>query len=173
VSADFPVRHSGVGGKNGARGGGKPVYADPARMQDFFLIIHFIGLALGVGTSFAMMRLGMATKTLSPEERGQFYKHAMSLSKNGSLGLILLIVSGLCMLFTRGVSTVFAAGGPAFHVKLTLVLVMVVFFGFSQVLIKRIREKRDPAAMVTMAKLGPAMLLTGLGIVVCAVLAFH
>ena len=142
-------------------------------MQDLFLVVHFLGLALGVGTSFAMLRLGIATKGLSPQERGQFYKHAMSLSKNGSLGLTLLIVSGLCMLFTRGVSTVFAAGGGAFHAKLTLVLVMVGLFGFSQVLIKRIREKQDAAATVTMSKLGPAMLLTGVGIVVCAVLAFH
>jgi uncharacterized membrane protein len=142
-------------------------------MQDLFLVLHFIGLALGVGTSFAMMRLGIVTKDLPPPERAAFYKHALSLSKNGSLGLGLLIVSGLCMLFTRGVSTVFAAGGPAFHVKLTLVLIMIGLFGFSQVLIKRIREKQDQNASATMTKLGPAMLLTGLGIVVSAVLAFH
>lgn len=142
-------------------------------MQDALLIIHFLGLALGVGTSFAMMRLGMATKHLSPEERAAFFRHAMSLSKNGSLGLTLLIASGLGILFTRGFSTVFVAGGPLFHIKLTLVLVLSGLLGYSQVLIKRIREKQDPAAQATMAKLGPAMLLTGLSIVVCAVLAFH
>lgn len=142
-------------------------------MQDLFLVVHFIGLALGVGTSFAMMRLGIATKSLSPAERADFYRHAFSLSKNGSLGLALLIVSGLCMLFTRGVSTVFAAGGVSFHIKLTLVLVLAGLLGFSQVLIKRVREKQDAGAAATLAKVGPAMLLTGLGIVVTAVLAFH
>jgi hypothetical protein len=142
-------------------------------MQDILLIIHFLGLALGVGTSLAMARLGAAMKDLPPAERAQFFRHAMSLSKNGSLGLGLLIASGLGFLFTRGVSSVFAAGGPAFHIKLTLVLVLTGLLGYSQVLIKRIREKQDPAAMATMAKLGPAMLLTGLGILVTAVLAFH
>jgi uncharacterized membrane protein len=142
-------------------------------MQDLFLVFHFLGLALGVGTSFAMMRLGVALKSATPEERGQVMKYAMSLSKNGSLGLTFLIVTGLCMLFTRGVTTVFASGGVVFHVKLTLVLILVGLFGYSQVMIKRIREKQDRAAMATMEKLGPAMLLTGLGIVVSAVLAFH
>lgn len=142
-------------------------------MQDLLLVVHFIGLALGVGTSFAMLRLGLATKHLPPAERAQFFKHALSLSKNGSIGLGLLILSGVCILFTRGVSTVFAAGGVAFHIKLTLVLVLAGLLGFSQVLIKRFREKQDAAAMATAAKLGPAMLLTSLGIVVAAVLAFH
>jgi hypothetical protein len=142
-------------------------------MQDALLIIHFLGLALGVGTSFAMMRLAIATKKLSVEERAGFYWHAMSLSKNGSWGLTLLIASGLAMLFTRGFSAVFGSGGGAFHAKLTLVVVLSGLVGYSQVLIKRIREKQDPAASATLAKLGPAMLLTGVAIVVCAVLAFH
>jgi hypothetical protein len=40
-------------------------------------------------------------------------------------------------------------------------------------LIKRMREKQDAAAMATLAKLGPVMLFVGVGIVICAVLAFH
>jgi len=142
-------------------------------MQDFLLIIHFLGLALGVGTSFATLRLGLSTKDLPPAERAQVFKHVIGLGKNGSLGLGLLIASGLCMLFTRGVTTVFSSGGVAFHVKLTLVLVLAGLLGFSQVLVKRVREKQDARAMATLAKVGPVMLLTGVGIVVAAVLAFH
>lgn len=142
-------------------------------MQDFFLIVHFIGLAMGVGTSFAMMRLGIATKDLAPAERAQFFRRALPVSKNGSIGLGLLIASGLCMVFTRGAGTVFASGGSAFHIKLTLVLVLAGLVGFSQVKVKRFREKEDVAALAAAAKLGPVMLVTGLGIVICAVLAFH
>jgi hypothetical protein len=142
-------------------------------MQDFLLIIHFVGLALGVGTSFATLRLGFAAKDLAPAERAQFFKPVMTLGKNGSLGLALLIASGLGMLFTRGPTAVFSSGGVAFHVKLTLVVVLAGLLGFTQVLIKRAREKQDAKAMATLAKVGPVMLLTGLGIVVAAVLAFH
>ncbi len=142
-------------------------------MQDFLLIIHFVGLALGVGTSFATLRLALAAKASPPAERAQIFKYAMALAKNGSLGLALLIASGLGMVFTRGAATVFSSGGVAFHVKLTLVLVLVGLLGFAQVLGKRAREKQDAQAMATLAKVGPAMLVTGLGIVVAAVLAFH
>ena len=142
-------------------------------MQDFLLIIHFVGLALGVGTSFATLRLGFATRDLPPAERAQFFKRVMALGKNGSLGLALLIASGLGMVFTRGPTSVFSAGGVAFHVKLTLVLVLAGLLGFMQVLIKRVREKQDAQAMATIAKVGPVMLVTGVGIIVAAVLAFH
>lgn len=142
-------------------------------MQDVLLMIHFLGLALGVGTSFAFMRLGIATKDLAPAERAGFMKHALSLSKNGSMGLGLLLLSGFAMLFTRGVSTVFGSGGGAFHAKLALVVILTGLFGYSQVLIKRIREKQDMAAAATSQKLGPVMLALSIGIVVCAVLAFH
>lgn len=142
-------------------------------MQDTLLVIHFLGLALGVGTSFAMARLAAATASLPPAERGQVMKYGLQLSKNGSIGLGLLILSGLGMLFTRGVSSVFASGGVAFHIKLTLVLILSGFLGYSQTLIKRVREKQDMAAAATLAKIGPVMLVTGIGIVVCAVLAFH
>jgi uncharacterized membrane protein len=142
-------------------------------MQDFFLIVHFIGLAMGVGTSFAMMRLGIATQDLAPAERGQFFRRAVTVAKNGSIGLGLLILSGLCMLFTRGAATVFASGGIAFHIKLTLVLVLAGLVGYTQVQVKRFREKDDVSALAAAAKLGPVMLVTGLGIVICAVLAFH
>jgi uncharacterized membrane protein len=142
-------------------------------MQDGLLIIHFLGLALGLGTSFAMLRLGLALKHLAPAERAGVMKHALSLSKNGSLGLALLILSGLALLFTRGAATVFASGGGAFHAKLTLVVLLSAAVGYSQVLVKRMREKQDQAAMGTMAKLGPVMLLLSVGAVICAVIAFH
>lgn len=142
-------------------------------MQDTLLILHFVGLSLGVGTSFAMMRLGMALKEAPPAERGLVMKYALSISKNGGIGLGLLLLTGLGMLFTRGVSTVFASGGPAFHVKLLLVVILSGLLGYSQVLIKRMRERQDAAAAATMQKIGPVMLFTGLAIVICAVLAFH
>ena len=51
------------------------------------LFLHFLGLALGVGTSFAMLRLGAATRELSQEERVKFMLRASEVAKNGSAGL--------------------------------------------------------------------------------------
>ena len=66
------------------------------------LFLHFIGLALGLGTSFAMLTLGAAARELSPEERGKFMLRVGALRKNGSAGLGLLILSGLAMFILRG-----------------------------------------------------------------------
>src|SRR5690606_17558356 len=93
-------------------------------MYELFLILHFLGLALGVGTSFAFMTLGLATKDLNAEERTRFMLRASLLSKNGSIGLTLLIVSGIGFLVMRGVGDVMRWGGGAFHAKLLLVAIL-------------------------------------------------
>jgi uncharacterized membrane protein len=142
-------------------------------MYDLLLILHFIGLALGVGTSFAFLALGLAAKDLAPAERLLFAKRTFVLAKNGSIGLLLLIISGVGFLLTRGVSAVFAWGGPAFHAKLTLVVLLCGFLGYSQVLMKRVRTGTDPAAAARLPLIGRVMLFLGVSIVICAVLAFH
>jgi uncharacterized membrane protein len=141
-------------------------------MYDVLLIFHFLGLALGVGTSFAMFTLGFAARDLEGEERGKFMRRVSLLSKNGSVGLTLLILSGLGFLAVRGTSSVFAWGGGAFHTKLLLVVILAGLFGYSQVLLKRVRQG-NTAVMATLPKLGRIMLLISIGIVICAVLAFH
>jgi hypothetical protein len=141
-------------------------------MYLFLLIIHFIGLAMGVGTSFAGMALGMAAKDLEPAERGKFMMRASAIGKNGSIGLTLLLLSGLGMAFSRGFSETFAWGGGAFHAKLTLIVILIGLFGYMQMLQKKAREGAGPAVMAKIPKVGGAMLLIGLGIITCAVLAF-
>ena len=138
------------------------------------LIIHFLALALGVGTSFATVALGIASASLEPAERRSFMLRAGgAVSKNGSFGFLLLVLSGLGMLFLRGPASVMAAGGPAFHAKLTLVVIAAGVLGYSQVLRKRAREASDTAAMAALPKVGAALLVLSIAIVVAAVIAFQ
>ena len=141
-------------------------------MLDLWLIIHFIGLALGVGTGFAVLTLGLATRGMPPAERGEFMRRASILGKNGSFGLLLLIISGLGIMIGRGVDVVMAWGGPMFHVKLTLVVILIGTVGYMQVLIRKARSS-DGAAAARMPIVSRIVLLLGLSIVVFAVLAFH
>jgi hypothetical protein len=142
-------------------------------MLDFWLMLHFLGLALGVGTSFAMLRLGSAAQGLPPAERGPFMMCASVVAKNGGLGLGLLIVSGLGLLLGRGVGAVMAWGGPMFHTKLTLVVVLIGAFGYLQVLMKKSRAADGAAAAARIPLVSRAVLLLGVATVVFAVLAFH
>lgn len=136
------------------------------------LFLHFIGLALGVGTNFAMLTLGAAGQKLAPEERTQFMLRVSALRKNGSYGLGLLILTGLAMFILRGPAAVFAWGGPAFHLKLTLVLILCGFFGYTQVLTKKIREAGGGPLLAKLPKLGMIMLGINIAIVASAVAAF-
>jgi len=142
-------------------------------MLDLWLIIHFIGLALGVGTGFAALTLGLATRDMPPAERGHFMRRASVLGKNGSFGLLLLIISGLGLMIGRGVDVVMAWGGPMFHIKLTLVVILIGAVGYLQVLMRRSRSSDGASAAARMPIVSRIVLLLGLSIVVFAVLAFH
>jgi uncharacterized membrane protein len=141
-------------------------------MYETLLILHFIGLALGLGTSFAMFTLNLATKDLEPAERGKFMQRAGALSRNGSLGLLLLILSGLGIVFYRGFGNVMAWGGGAFHAKLTLVVILCGVVGYMQVTLKKARQNNDPKLMAKLPLLGRIGMLLTVSIVVLAVVAF-
>jgi hypothetical protein len=140
---------------------------------DILLFLHFIGLALGVGTSFSMMRLGAATKDMPADERAKFFLRAFALSKNGSLGLGLLILTGIGMWSIKGWGVVMQVGGGMFHAKLTLVVILAGLIGYSQVLIKKARQANGGPVMAKIPKVGMAILATGVLIVLFAVLSFH
>jgi len=141
-------------------------------MYETLKIVHFLGLALGLGTSFAMFTLTLATKDLEGPERSKFMMRAAALSKNGSLGLLLLILSGLGILFYRGVANVMSWGGGAFHAKLTLVVMLCGLVGAMQVTMKKARRTGDPKLMARLPVLGRIGMLTTVLIVILAVVAF-
>lgn len=136
------------------------------------LMLHFVGLAVGVGASFASFTLRRAAAALPEAERVSFALRALSVGKNGSYGLLLLLLSGLAMFFMRGPSAIMAIGG-AFHAKLTLVVILCGVVGYSQALGKRAREAGGGPALVRLAAVSNAILLLGVGIVICAVIAFR
>jgi uncharacterized membrane protein len=136
-------------------------------------MLHFVGLALGVGASFAAFTLRKAAAELDPDERTKFMLRALRVAKNGSYGLALLLVSGLGLFFMRGPGAVMAAGGPAFHAKLTLVVILCGVVGYSQALGKRAREAGGGPALAKLPTVSNAILLIGVGIIIAAVLAFQ
>lgn len=134
--------------------------------------LHFVGLALGVGTSFAVLTLGGAARDLAPDERTKFLLRAGALRKNGSYGLGLLILSGLGMFILRGPAEVMRWGGGAFHLKLTLVVILIGLFGYTQVLTKKIRLAGGGPLLAKLPTLSRIMLALSIAIVASAVAAF-
>jgi uncharacterized membrane protein len=143
-------------------------------MLRVMMILHFIGLALGVGTGFAMVTLGFATRNLPPQDRAAFMLRASALGRMGAIGLLLLIASGIGLIYAHGEPmAVLAWGGGLFHAKLTLVAVLILLVGYIHVLTARARRAGGGPLMARIAMLGPLTLLVGIAIVVLAVLAFR
>lgn len=139
-------------------------------MYDLLLILHFIGLAMGVGTGFALLRIGFSNRNLPPAERGMLFQKISALRLNGYTGLTLLVLSGLGLLVLR--PGLFSVGGGFFHAKLALVAVMVVVVGSMHLILGKAKRAGGPPPAI-LPKLGNLNFTLGLIVVVLAVLAFH
>ena len=138
-------------------------------MRDIMLITHFIGLTMGLGTSFAHMFLGMAAEKMTPEEAGKFRLHTLVLGRMGHIGLGLLIVSGL-YLITPYWSTL--PENPLLILKLTLVVLLIVLIALISSKTRKAKAG-DPSQFKQVAPLGKMTLVTALVIVIVAVFVFH
>lgn len=135
--------------------------------------LHLIGLALGVGATFALVTLGAAARDLPPEERAKFLLRASVLRKNGSYGLALLLLTGVAFLVVRGPGEVMRWGGGFFHLKLTLVVILCGVFGYTQAVAKKVRLAGGGPLMAKLPTLGLVSLALSVAIVAAAVAAFR
>src|SRR6187551_1999586 len=92
-------------------------------MREIMLVLHFIGLTMGMGTGFAHAFLGIATSKMSADEATKFRMHTLVLSKMGHAGIGLLVVSGLYLITPYWE---ILPSSPLLILKLTLVIVLLV-----------------------------------------------
>lgn len=139
-------------------------------MREAMLILHFIGLAMGLGTSLAHAFLGIATAKMTPEEVIKFRVHSLVLSNMGNVGIVLLVGSGLYLItpFWPVLTTM-----PLLIAKLTLVAILIILIILINILGKKARTGDAAAELKKMEKLGKMTLLIALAIVVLAVSVFH
>lgn len=134
------------------------------------LILHFIGLVMGLGTSFAHAFLGIATSKMSKEEATKFRIHALVLSKMGYIGISLLIITGLYLMTPYWA---ILSSAPLLILKLILVALLVILILQLSMLTKRAKAGNAETALKKMELFGKMTLLIGLAIVVLAVCNFH
>ena len=63
-------------------------------MRETMLILHFIGLAMGLGTAFAHAFLGLSASKMSIDEGVKLKLNTHILGRMGRIGLVLLFISG-------------------------------------------------------------------------------
>jgi len=139
-------------------------------MRDAMLIVHFLGLAMGVGTSFGFMFLGMAAAKMEKSEGLNFSIKSFALSKMGHIGLVLLIISGGYLMTPYWGSLM---STPLLLAKLVLVLVLAAMIGIISSKAKKATPENAETVLKAIAPLGKISLLAGLAIIILAVLNFH
>ena len=139
-------------------------------MKDVMLVVHFLGLAMGIGTSFAFMFLGMASSKMEAKEAQKFSLDTFALSKMGHIGLTLLILSGGYLMTPYWKSL---SASPLLAAKLVLVLALGALIGIISSTARKAKKGDAAVHLKKIATLGKMALLTGLAIVVLAVYNFH
>lgn len=134
------------------------------------LIAHFLGLAMGLGTSFAFFFLGMARSKMEKEEGKKFALNALAMSRMGHIGLALLILSGGYLMTPYWV---LLGSRPLLIAKLLLVLGLVFTVSLQSVYAKRAKKGDSKANLKKIATLGRISLLSTIAIVILAVLIFR
>lgn len=139
-------------------------------MREVMLIIHFIGLTMGMGTGFAHAFLGSAVSKMTAEEATKFRLHSLVISKMGNIGIVLLIISGL-YLITPYWKTLSAT--PLLIAKLLCVAILIVFIVLINIGASKARAGDAEAQFRKMKVYGKVTLLLSIAIVVLAVFVFH
>jgi uncharacterized membrane protein len=141
-------------------------------MYEALLILHFLGLAMGLGISFLMAGIGMRTARLEEAVADQIMSVTGAVAGVlGAVSLLLLWGSGLALVLTY--DGLFESGGLSFHIKLILVILLTVFIGLIHMETGRIRRGQNAkAAAARIENYSKIVLLLGVAVVVLAVLAF-
>ncbi|MFY0625586.1 MAG: hypothetical protein JXR07_04795 [Reichenbachiella sp.] len=139
-------------------------------MREIMLITHMIGLAMGLGTSFAFMFLGIAAAKMEKEEAINFTVKAFTLRKMGNIGLGLLFISG-GYLMTPYWSQLTEM--PTLLAKLILFIVLGALLGILGGKAKKAQQGNPEEQLPKIKTLGRIALLVALTIVVLAVLTFN
>lgn len=139
-------------------------------MREVMLILHFLGLTMGLGTGFAHAFLSSATAKMTPDEAVNFRLNSLVLGKMGNIGIILLIVSGgyLITPFWGSIASM-----PLLITKLSLVAILVVILILLNLSASRAKNGNAEVELKKMEKLGKMTLPLGIIIVILAAFIFH
>lgn len=139
-------------------------------MRDTMLIFHFIGLAMGLGTSLAYVFLGIAASKMEKKEARSYTLKNFALSKMGYIGIALLVITG-GYLMTPYWNTL--ADNHLLITKLSLVLVLIIELIIINSYIVKARKGSAETSLKKIKILGRIALITTLIIVTLAVTVFH
>ena len=134
------------------------------------LMLHFLGLVMGLAVPFANIALAGVMSKATPPEKMILGRFPFAMSKVGKVGLTLLWVTGVTMVFTRWKG--FGNLPSRFQAKLTAVVLLTIAVGYISALEMR-AKKGDTTAIPRIQMVGKIAMLFGLLAMIFAVLTFN
>jgi len=139
-------------------------------LNKILLMLHFIGLTMGLAVPFANIALATLMAKAAPNEKMVLGRFPFAMSKVGKIGLTLLWVTGVTMVFTRWKG--FGNLPPMFHFKLGAVILLTITVGIISMLEMK-AKKGDAAVIARIQVVGKIAMALGILAVVFAVLTFN
>jgi len=145
-------------------------------MYDFTLILHFLGLAMGAGTSFYMLGLALHARRLKDPEAAKrvMLGPGAAVSGVGLLGLLLLLATGYLLL--QQSATAIDNLNWAFWMKMVMVAAILFYTIMMKVFAikaKRKEGEESTTAMKKMKRFAPIGPFLAFLVISFAVLAFR
>ena len=133
------------------------------------LVLHFLGLAMGLSVTFGNIVMQRLIARAAPNERPILGRFPPAISGVGRAGLALLWATGLTLAFTKwnGIASM----PPTFHVKLTAVVLLTLVVAYITTLEGKVR-RGDSTAMAQIPKVAPLAALFALVAIIFAVITF-
>lgn len=139
-------------------------------MRDTMLMIHFIGLVMGLGTGFAHAFLGKTLSKMGTNEAKRFRDQIKGLSHMGTVGTLLLLISGIYLVIPFWpVLTSF----PLLILKLILFLVLAILILLMNLGAAKNLKNDNEDHLKRIEIMGKLTLIIGVAIVIIAVTIFH
>jgi hypothetical protein len=138
-------------------------------LDQFLVILHFVGLALGFTSGFGNMAVAGLIAKAAPQEKAILGRVPPALGRLGVIGLALLWGTGLAIVYTR--YGTFAILPRPFIVKLSAVALLTILVAYMQVLQAR-AQRGDAAALSRIQVVGRLTGPLALIAVIFAVITF-
>ena len=134
------------------------------------LILHFIGLAMGLGVSFTHAFLGPTLSKLNQLDAQKFRSQLKGLSQMGFIGTLLLLMSGIYLILPYWPAITFM---PMLIFKLIFFVVLLILIMLINWLSAKNLKNETPKNLKAIELIGKLALLVGVGIVIIAVQVFE
>jgi uncharacterized membrane protein len=138
-------------------------------LDQFLMVVHFVGLALGFSVGFANVVMAGLIAKAAPNEKAVLARFPPAMGRVGVIGLAMLWTSGLAIVYTR--FGTFAILPRPFLVKLTAVVLLTIIVIYIQLLQRRV-DQGDASLTARIQTLGRITGPLALIAVIFAVITF-